>query len=433
MNIAESYLSALGSGIQQGQQMQQARNESALAPLRQQALEQQIQSSQLGMDSTRQSMAFDAETHQIQVKEHLAKMTADERAAAAENLRQNIGLVISADTPEKWDNIASQAAPELVGQFGQREAIVNSLRTTEQQIAAYDAANTPVKPDWVTVDGHMVDRNAPGGPAVVPVAGMEPQGPEWQPAPPEMLAQYGAQAGQFNVKTGQFRDFNQPSSTSLTTNPDGTMTYAQGPGVTGAAPDATSPDKGYQRVYDASTNSYRDQAIPGSKAASEQNQQTVKMNLAATKYQSKFNTVDQTLTKAISLVNEQGRWAAGAGSALKILPESSARELENLLTTIKANLGFEELQAMRESSPTGGALGAVSDRETQYLQGVQATLDQATSPDTLIQIMSDLQVKRREFASERNRILQGGGAAMEDAAPAPGNTKRYNLETGLFE
>ena len=242
MNIAESYLSALGSGIQQGQQMQQARNESALAPLRQQALEQQIQSSQLGMDSTRQSMAFDAETHQIQVKEHLAKMTADERATAAENVRQNIGLVISADTPEKWDNIASQAAPELVGQFGQREAIVNSLRTTEQQIAAYDAANAPVKPDWVTVDGHMVDRNAPGGPAVVPVAGMEPQGPEWQPAPPEMLAQYGAQAGQFNVKTGQFRDFNQPSSTSLTTNPDGTMTYAQGPGVTGM-PKTTEGEK----------------------------------------------------------------------------------------------------------------------------------------------------------------------------------------------
>ena len=250
MNIAESYLSALGSGIQQGQQMQQARNESALAPLRQQALEQQIQSSQLGMDATRQSMAFDAETHQIQVKDHLAKMTADERAAAAENLRQNIGLVISADTPEKWDNIASQAAPELVGQFGQREAIVNSLRTTEQQIAAFDAANAPVKPDWVTVDGHMVDRNAPGGPAVVPVAGMEPQGPEWETLPADEAAGYGFQFAQRNVKTGEIRGQKIDGGIEIVSGPNGTTvrTNAKGSDKTPAAIDPKAPEAMIQSI-----------------------------------------------------------------------------------------------------------------------------------------------------------------------------------------
>jgi hypothetical protein len=35
----------------------------------------------------------------------------------------------------------------------------------------------PVQPDWVVIDGQLVDRNAPGGPAVVPVQGFNPPAP----------------------------------------------------------------------------------------------------------------------------------------------------------------------------------------------------------------------------------------------------------------
>src|SRR5690606_3574220 len=61
----------------------------------------------------------------------------------------------------------------------------------------------------------------------------------------------------------------------------------------------------------------------------------------------------------------------------------NARNLDALLTTVKANVGFDRLQAMREASPTGGALGAVSDFENRQLQATLGNLEQSQTPDQL--------------------------------------------------
>ena len=58
-----------------------------------------------------------------------------------------------------------------------------------------------------------------------------PKGPEWRTATPEEAAANGASAGQINSVTGKFDAQNPPSGMALTTNPDGTMTLEQGPGV----------------------------------------------------------------------------------------------------------------------------------------------------------------------------------------------------------
>ena len=76
-------------------------------------------------------------------------------------------------------------------------------------------------------------------------------------------------------------------------------------------------------------------------------------------------------------------WSTGAGAALKDLPViggiTPAGQMESLLSTIEANVGFDKLQAMREASPTGGALGAVTERELQFLQSVFGSLRQDTT------------------------------------------------------
>ena len=56
-----------------------------------------------------------------------------------------------------------------------------------------------------------------------------------------------------------------------------------------------------------------------------------------------------------------------------------AKTLGNLLTTIKGN-GFDKLQAMREASPTGGALGQVSNFELGALNAAFGNLDQSGDP-----------------------------------------------------
>src|SRR5690606_12677220 len=54
-----------------------------------------------------------------------------------------------------------------------------------------------------------------------------------------------------------------------------------------------------------------------------------------------------------------------------------------LVDTIKANAAFDKLQAMRDSSPTGGALGQVSERELSYLQATIGNLEQSQGAEQL--------------------------------------------------
>ena len=76
--------------------------------------------------------------------------------------------------------------------------------------------------------------------------------------------------------------------------------------------------------------------------------------------------------RALKLISP---WSTGWGSFLEKMPESDAGALENELRTIRSNIGFDKLQEMRQNSPTGGALGAVSDKEMALLQAVQGALD----------------------------------------------------------
>lgn len=53
----------------------------------------------------------------------------------------------------------------------------------------------------------------------------------------------------------------------------------------------------------------------------------------------------------------------------------NARAVYNSVKTVQANLGFDALQAMRDASPTGGALGQVAVQELEMLQATVASLD----------------------------------------------------------
>ena len=56
----------------------------------------------------------------------------------------------------------------------------------------------------------------------------------------------------------------------------------------------------------------------------------------------------------------------------------------SLATTIKSSIGFDRLQQMREESPTGGALGQVSELELVTLQATLGSLDLNQSKENLL-------------------------------------------------
>ena len=85
-----------------------------------------------------------------------------------------------------------------------------------------------------------------------------------------------------------------------------------------------------------------------------------------------------------------GKGTTGFGSYLSVVPGTPAKELSTVIGTIKARLGFDQLQQMRNASPTGGALGQVSNRELAALEGALASLDQGLSADALKQNLKQI-------------------------------------------
>ena len=74
----------------------------------------------------------------------------------------------------------------------------------------------------------------------------------------------------------------------------------------------------------------------------------------------------------------------GLGSWLNWIPGTNGRDLEATLDTIKTNIGFDKLQQMRANSPTGAALGSVSDAENRMLQSVVASLETSQSKEQFL-------------------------------------------------
>lgn len=97
------------------------------------------------------------------------------------------------------------------------------------------------------------------------------------------------------------------------------------------------------------------------------------------------------------------------GAKMSEVPGTKAYNVARQIETIKANLGFQELQAMREASPTGGALGAIAVQELVALQSTVANLDIGQSEEQLTANLTKI-----------SRHYQRWLDAVEGKAPAGG-------------
>ena len=93
------------------------------------------------------------------------------------------------------------------------------------------------------------------------------------------------------------------------------------------------------------------------------------------------DTVLTTLDNLEPLIT--GLTTGFTGARLANVENTDAYRLAKQLDTVKAVVGFSALQAMRDASPTGGALGQVSERENTLLQSTLASLDQFVGEDQL--------------------------------------------------
>ena len=93
--------------------------------------------------------------------------------------------------------------------------------------------------------------------------------------------------------------------------------------------------------------------------------------------EAKTDLLSDQIDKAKS---QSSGWTTGiVGALTKGVPGTPAYNLSSTLDTIRGNIGFDKLAEMKANSPTGGALGQVSDFENKLLQTLWGNLEQSQS------------------------------------------------------
>jgi len=112
---------------------------------------------------------------------------------------------------------------------------------------------------------------------------------------------------------------------------------------------------------------------------------------AFSRLQSLTDDMDRMAKLASEIVDDPNLYrAVGVLGMLPNIPGMAGADITARLNTLKYQVGFGVLQAMREASKTGGALGAVSDRENEMLQNALVAMDRAQSPEQLREALRDL-------------------------------------------
>lgn len=128
--------------------------------------------------------------------------------------------------------------------------------------------------------------------------------------------------------------------------------------------------------------------------------------------------IDKTLKKV-------GPWTAGpVGGVLGFVPGTDAYDFKREVERIQANVGFKELSQMRHESPTGGALGNVTERELTFLQSTMGNLAQAQSPQQLAEMLTDIRDSYDRFKQSLARDMAAAAttAGMGGTPPRPAAT-----------
>lgn len=146
-------------------------------------------------------------------------------------------------------------------------------------------------------------------------------------------------------------------------------------------PKAGTPPQGYEPVEGGGYA-----PMPGTPQARELGveQATAQNRVDAARRTS--DVVTEDIDRALGMIDNKDGYLPTTGlggAALQGVPGTQAYNLSQMLEGIKANIGFDKLQAMRDASPTGGALGQVAVQELEALRATYGSVLQSQDPEQL--------------------------------------------------
>lgn len=129
--------------------------------------------------------------------------------------------------------------------------------------------------------------------------------------------------------------------------------------------------QGFEQVQDPITGAISMRPIPGGpKDTSKQDQAKAESQATST------DVITNAATNIRDAIKSSNLPATGtAGAALSNIGETGAAEVARQMAVLKSNATIENLNAMRQQSPTGGALGNVTEGEGAMLAAKAGALD----------------------------------------------------------
>lgn len=305
----------------------------------------------------RQSVLAGREDQQWQwkVEEYAASKTAAERAAEAAEIEQGTKMALMAETPEQFDQIVTQAGmPEYVGMFDQRETLAARFMTVAEILKRGEADAGP--------EGFQTLRLR------AQEAGLQPGTPEYA----DFMARGGARSEPLvSVDMGQNNDgtaWGEPPKDMIW------LRDAQGQVVT--EPDPSGRGLRPIAVPIGGTDAAVDRAAAADKNARKDSQGRLKLG-----------TTLESLNLNIAEIENGGLPVAGAWGDLRrsaigrIFTGDSAFNFGNRTNQITDSAALAEVQNMRDNSPTGGAVGSLTDDERRAIGNAVTALNSSTSAD----------------------------------------------------
>ena len=182
--------------------------------------------------------------------------------------------------------------------------------------------------------------------------------------------------------------------------------------------------------------------IPGSAAALK----AARMDRADVRSDVVKDVAVRGLTEAINKVIESPTTTTGiVGGIMSYIPGSGRSDLEATLTSVDSATALATLQNMREQSPTGGALGNVTERELDLLKATFGSLKTSQSPAQLTRNLNEaLKIYLNTIHGPGNweivrdqdgrvsDIIVGGRSVGGGGEPAAAPKFRYDPDTGTM-
>ena len=132
---------------------------------------------------------------------------------------------------------------------------------------------------------------------------------------------------------------------------------------------------GYQAVRDAEGRVTAIQPIPGSPAALEMEQALKTKENQGGRKETATDVITNAASNARNILKNNNLVTGTPGKLASYLSESPAAELRRQVGVLKSQATIETLTAMRQASPTGGALGSVTEKEGAMLAAAAGAID----------------------------------------------------------